>query len=485
MKRTYLKFSANGRGLLPKITSRHMHIGAGRHNIAYKGDGNDDDEDELTQRLEKLRSGLYKSITREQKEQLENLIEVTEGKLEKSLAKKASEITEKLAAADKTIGELKTANETSLQTLKAATDKTAELETTVNAQKEIIEKNQPIIDAFVVKDAKDSKNKPNLMKSMDELIKETVLENTDAIQKFSRKETKSLILDLKVVGDMGTGNVTGTRYGAQFAPAIIQQPYRKTHIRDIMPTATAGPGNTYTHMREATTGEGDILPVAEGAEKPQMDLDLIEVTVPFEVLAGWLRVTRKAMNNIPGFISWLQRRLPEKLMRVEDQQILYGTGLNNQLKGIDHADNQTAETSTATVLAERIIDAISQLEDANERYATGVIVRPKEYYNFFKNKAGGSGEYDLPRNFTFVNGVLYVSGVPVVPTTAVTDGDFFVGDWQEGAELLIQEAMRLEFFEQDGTNVRENKVTVRIEETVALPVYGASFFIKGEVPPES
>jgi hypothetical protein len=39
--------------------------------------------------------------------------------------------------------------------------------------------------------------------------------------------------------------------------------------------------------------------------------------------------------------------------------------------------------------------------------------------------------------------------------------------------------MRIEIFEQDGTNVRENKITVRIEETVALPVYGSNYFIGG------
>jgi HK97 family phage major capsid protein len=484
MKRTYLKF-ANTRATLPVITSRRMQLKAdSRHNIAYKTDA-DDDEDELTQRLEKLRSGLYKSITREQKEQLENLIEITEGKLEKSMAKKAAEITEKMAAADKSVMELKTANDAAIEKLKTATEEVASLKSMVEDQAVQIKANQPIIDAFVVNKDKGN-NGPNLVKSLDDIIKETVLENTDAIMKFSRKETKSLILDIKVVGDMTTSNVTsGTRYGAQFAPNIIQQPYRKTHVRDLIPTDTAGPGNTFTHMRELTTGEGDITAVAETATKPQFDMDLAEVTVPFEVLAGWLRVTRKAMNNIPGFISWLQRRLPEKLMRVEDAQILYGSGVSNNLKGISHADNHTDETSAAANLAERIIDAISQLEDANERYATGVVVRPKEYYNFFKNKAGGSGEYDLPRNFTFVNGILYVSGIPVIPTTAVQDGDFFVGDWVEGAQLLIQEAMRLEFFEQDGTNVRENKVTVRIEETVALPVFGASYFIMGEVPAES
>ena len=77
------------------------------------------------------------------------------------------------------------------------------------------------------------------------------------------------------------------------------------------------------------------------------------------------------------------------------------------------------------------------------------------------------------------NGQLYISGVPVFATTALTAGDYIVGNFSQGAQFLTQEALRLEFFEQDGTNVRENKTTVRIEEVVALPVYGSDFFIKG------
>ena len=57
-------------------------------------------------------------------------------------------------------------------------------------------------------------------------------------------------------------------------------------------------------------------------------------------------------------------------------------------------------------------------------------------------------------------------------------GDYVVGAWS-GAELKIQENMRLEFFDQDGTNVRTNQTTLRIEEVVALPIYGNNYFIKG------
>ena len=93
-------------------------------------------------------------------------------------------------------------------------------------------------------------------------------------------------------------------------------------------------------------------------------------------------------------------------------------------------------------------------------------MRPIDYYGFFKNKASGSGEYDLPEGVTFVNGQLYLFGIPVYASTAITAPDYVVGDFDMGAQLLTQEGMRIEFFEQDGTNVRENKVTVRIEATM-------------------
>lgn len=341
----------------------------------------------------------------------------------------------------------------------------------------------------------DGMNTTKKGKSFNEVFEKAMTESTDDIKKFERKETKSFSIELKAVGDVTTGNVTGgSLYGQNMAPGIIELPKRKTHIRSILPGGSIGPGTSFTFMRENGIGEGDPAPVAEGGLKPQLDLDLVESTVQIETVAGWVRVTRKAMNNIPGFISFLQSRLPERLFRVEDNQILYGNGTTPNLKGILTAGNFVASTSTAATLAEKIIDDMARLEDSYERIATGILLRPIQYFNFFKNKASGSGEYDLPQNVIFNGGMLYISGVPVYAstaltpsvaaagTTAATAGDYVVGDWANGAQLLIQEGMRIEFFEQDVDNVQRNKVTVRIEETVALPVYGPDYFIKGTVP---
>lgn len=322
---------------------------------------------------------------------------------------------------------------------------------------------------------------PKQPETFEKALEEALDKAHDDIHKFLRKEKKRFELDLKAVGTMTTANVTGsTTWGAQTRPGIIMNPNTRNHVRDFINVLPAGPGTDLYFMRENGAGEGAIAPVAEGADKPQIDLDLVESSVKFETIAGWLKISRKALNNIPGITAYLQSRLPEKLMDVEDAQILYGTGSTPQIKGILASGNFKASTATAAqVLVEKIITDLSVLEDTYKRKATGILMRPVDYYSLMTNKAIGSGEYDLPQVVSFVNGVLYIAGVPVGTTTALNSKDYIVGDFNAGTDLFVQEGIRIEFFEQDDKNVQQNLVTVRIEETVALPVYGDNFFIKG------
>lgn len=445
MKRTYMKFPSHA----PKIQSRHMRFGS----VAYKSDAPEE--------------------TIETKAVLEELT-----KNVKSSEEKAEKLGKDLEASQKEVKEAK-------ETLESTQKEVKELKEAAVTRDENDKKNQEALNKLIA-ERKSHGAYPAEVKTFGTILKKAFDEHEDAIKKFERKENKSLIIEVKDVADMTTGNVTGgSRYGQLIRPGIIENPKRRIHVRDLLPVGNIGPGTAFTYMRENGDGEGAIAATLETSTKPQIDLDLIEATVQVQTIAGWMRVTRKAMNNIPGFLSFLQSRLPEKLLRAEDQQLIYGTGVSPEIKGILTAGNYVASTSSADKLVEAIIDDISLLEDTHEREATGIVMRPKNYYDFFKNKADGSGEYDLPQGVQFVNGVLFILGIPVAPTTALTDGDYIVGDFQLGAQLLIQEGMRLEFFEQDGTNVRENKITVRIEESVAFPVYGSNYFIKGTVPVEA
>src|SRR5699024_11684395 len=169
------------------------------------------------------------------------------------------------------------------------------------------------------------------------------------------------------------------------------------------------------------------------------------------------------MSNIPGFMSFLQQRLPKKLLNVEDDQLLNGDGVSSNISGITDAGNFTAATTTEAVLIDRLTDTLAQLEGDEERLATGILLTPADYYSFFKNKATGSGEYDLPANVTFANGQLYIGGVPVDKSLAANAGQFIVGEWDMGSQLLILKGIRNDIFSEEGTKYSVRMATVWID----------------------
>lgn len=421
----------------------------------------------------------------ELKTQLET---AADAKAKAAIAAEIKAIEQKLADAVKDVPALRAELETTKTALTTAQTEITELKATLVTKDEADKANQEAIDGLLsdVKALKTSKPRKEDAPTLGEAIATAFndgdnYKNIEMMATNHKDRLKKFSMDLKLVGDVSiSANYTGGSRGLQtLAPGIVQTPPRKVHIRQLVPNGTIGAGTEFVFMKENGEGEGSIAPTAETATKPQFDVDLVEASVKIETIAGWMRVTRRAMNNIPGFLSFLNNRLPEKLLRVEDTQLLNGDGVSPNIKGIMRTGNFTAATSTSSFLGEQLIDGLAQLEDTLDRSATGILLRPVDYYSFFKHKATTSGEYDLPKNFTFDGGVLRISGVPVFMSTGMIADQYIIGDWQMGAQLLIQEGMRIEFFEQDGTNVRENKITVRIEETIAFPVYGDSFFIVG------
>lgn len=340
-------------------------------------------------------------------------------------------------------------------------------------------------------------------KSFSQAVNEAMEEKGDDVAKFIKGETTKLSIELKsferpeqkAVADVSTANVTGgSVWGAIYRPGIITNPNQINHIRNFLNVIPAGPGTDYYFMKENGNGEGAPAPTAEKQAaaatnaatglKPSFDVDLVESSVKFEAIAGLMIASKKSLNNIPNFQSYLNMRVPEKLLDVEDAQILYGDGNTPNLDGILNTGNYTASVSSATTLCERVIDDLAALEDTYKRLAIAIFMRPAPYMQIFKAKASGSGEFDLPFNVVFVGNQLYIGGVPVYKTTALNVGDYFI-EAAMGVDLLVQEGIRMEFFNQHASLAATNQILIRVEEIVALPVYGATYRILGAVPDES
>lgn len=301
-------------------------------------------------------------------------------------------------------------------------------------------------------------------------------ESADKLANLKKGET--VRLDLK---DMTFGNAF-TSAGASVTyvkPGIIELPKRKLHIRELLPGGGMGNKSTFDFVKEITGSGNPIAPTAEGAQKPQFGLALQETSVRAQWIAGFMKMSVNLLDDVEGMTTFLQSRLPEKLLRVEDEQILDGNGVGSNLLGLQSVGNFTAAAAASTNRAETLVNAISQLENLDME-ANGILLNPADWYTLWLYKGSTSGDYTLPVNLVErTGGQMFIAGVPVFRSTAERALDYLVGDWNMGANFITREPARVEFFREDGTNVQTNQITVRIEERVALPVYNNYSFIYG------
>lgn len=317
-------------------------------------------------------------------------------------------------------------------------------------------------------------------KNFSEAFAVATKENADKLQSLRKGE--SLMLDLK---DMTFGNAFTTA-GASVTyvkPGIIELAKRKLHIRELLQPGTMGAKSTFDYVKEIT-GTGSLGNTVEGAVKNQFGLKFQEASVPAEWVAGFLKMSRNLLDDVEGMTTFLQSRLPELLLRQEDSQLLTGNGARPNISGIQTVGNFTAYSAPAGFTAASRIDmlvaSIAQLEIL-DREASGILVNPGDWYALWLYKGVTSGEYTLPVNAVEkIGGKMFVCGVEVFKSTAIAASEFVTGDWVMGANLVTREPARVEFFFEDGTNAQSNQVTVRIEERIALPIYGSDYFISGD-----
>lgn len=316
-------------------------------------------------------------------------------------------------------------------------------------------------------------------RTFDVALDEAMKENEAELRKLATDKDAKIRIQLKAVGTMGISSIADIDMAnAQLSPGIRPLPNRRIHMRDIMSTGRMTTSD-YHYLRE-TGGEGDVGTWTENSgDKAQLDLDYIEKVAPSQFIAGWLQISRKALDDVPALRSALASRLLEKYLIKEDQQILSGDGISPNLEGILQVAD--AYDGSKTRLIEKLIDAIGQLEE-NEYYADGIILKPRDW-SAIATTVGDDDTFTLPGLgiVTMSNGILYVGGVPVYKMNGMPSNNrqFLVGDWMLGAQLLIREQPVVEFSYENGTNFQKNQITVRVEGRAALPIYYDEAFVKG------
>lgn len=319
--------------------------------------------------------------------------------------------------------------------------------------------------------------------SFSEALSRGIDENEEAIRKFAEKKSSNPVqFELKAVGDMGLSSISNlTTANVQTAPGIVPIANRLIHMRDVIPTGRMST-SLYNFLKEIGF-DGSISTWQENSgTKPQFDIRYSEASAPSQFIAGYIKISRKSLDDIPALKASIASRLLQKYLDAEDVQILSGTGANGQLSGIYQSGNSIAYVPGRTKSIEMVVDSQSIIEELNHN-VTGMLFRPRGYNDLMLSQSSGSttGIYSLPGMGTvaMINGQLTVNGAPAYKTTAMVDNSFLIGDFQNALMLLLREDPIVEFFEQDGDNVKNNQITIRVEGRVALPIFYNDALIHG------
>lgn len=301
-------------------------------------------------------------------------------------------------------------------------------------------------------------NNSDFMKSG---VMDIVAENFDSIR--AEKPFSSQ----KIVGNMTMiDNLTGTSQ-VSYVQNPIMRSFFNPHLYDvfrIVPTAT---GNVTFPRGKSPVGEGSFGAQTEGQSKAQVDYDveMVNVSVPF--IAGYARVSRQMLQDLPFLQSYLSQSLIEDWNRAVNVRFL------NSI-----ATNSTALSTSQTLTVAKMIDGIAQHGNLGLGNANLILTTWPAWSTLLLTKPS---DFSVPASVAVdQSGAIRINGIPVVPHSQVTGSRFYVMNTNAFgiAQASGLQVRSTEFNEDDFV---KNLITYRAEARIELlafqptaAVYGAT-----------
>jgi HK97 family phage major capsid protein len=301
-----------------------------------------------------------------------------------------------------------------------------------------------------------------------------------AIESLSKGNSRSASFELKA--DMTTGaDFTGEVIAADRVPGYKFDPTRPVHVRQLLATGSTQ-SDVVRYVKESGYSNG-AAPTAEGTTLTQSDFDMTAADANVRKIGTYFRISEEMLADTPQLTSYLSARAPEKLLEVEDTQILTGNGTGSNLSGIitDAADFDVSSSGAFYQSVDNanqfdvIVASLNQLALANYN-ADCIMLNPTDFNKILLLKDSTS---KYLKDQVYAGLQPSFNGVKVVVNTAITAGTFLIGNFGVGTQLWVRQGVNVEFFREDGTNVRDGFVTVRVSERVALTNYLPNAFVNG------
>ena len=275
--------------------------------------------------------------------------------------------------------------------------------------------------------------------------------------------------------------------GSLVEPDRIREPIMLPH-RPLTVRALLQPGRTGSNLVYFVRQTGFVnnaAPVAEGAQKPESNITFAPDTAAVKTIAHWIPVSRQAFDDVPGMESLIDGELRYGLDFVEEQQLLFGDGTGENLKGLATQATpfaapaglpSTATAGTAQDKIDTLLQGIVQAEVALLP-ASGIVLNTLDWAQIISAK-DTTGQYLGNGPFGTLQG-RSIWDLPIAVTTAMPTGKFLVGSLGTSAQIFDRLDAEVVVSSEDRDNFIKNTLTVRAEKRLALAVKRPAGIIYG------
>lgn len=243
--------------------------------------------------------------------------------------------------------------------------------------------------------------------------------------------------------------------------------------------------NVVRYIVETVADPGSIGVVAEGANKPEAELEFEETDEPVRKIATFLPVSDEMLEDAAQIRSYINARLSLFVQMEEENQLLNGDGTGINIDGLINRVPGPNEGVTSDAQAANDADHIfAALTVARRSFLEpdGIIVNPDDWaaLRLLKdennNYIGGS---PFSTGAGEPNETLW--GKRVVVTEAMDAGVALVGSFRMGAQVFRRTGLTVEASNSHSDFFRRNLTAIRAEERLALAVYRPEAFATADV----
>lgn len=261
----------------------------------------------------------------------------------------------------------------------------------------------------------------------------------------------------KAVGVMTLGNnLTGTSQVSYIESPILRSFYNPKlyEVFRIIPTAT---GNVTFPRGNTSIGEGSFGSQTEGSSKAQVDYDVTMVNVSVPFLAGFAKVSRQMLQDLPFLQAYLSSSLTEDWNRA----------FNNSAMASITASATTGSTSES-IVASRIVDYVAQHMALGLGMPDMILTTHAVWASVLKTNNGTGSSFSVPGSITIgASGETRIMGIPLIPHSQIPTGKIYVMN-SNAFGIAQASGLAVRTTETDQDDFVKNLITYRCEARVQL-----------------